>query len=146
MKSTIEDTLRHVQFLNRHLNTLDIRCMTTVVLLELGISTKRDGFDYIKNGIILLCEDPALLITKGVYPEIGKCYDPPVSNMQVEQSIRSAITDAWSQRNSRVWGYYFPDAVSRNPQKPTNAELMTRIARILELWQGCQKEVSYEVK
>ena len=146
MKSTIEDTLRHVQFLNRHLNTLDIRCMTTVVLLELGISTKRDGFDYIKNGIILLCEDPALLITKGVYPEIGKCYDPPVSNMQVEQSIRSAITDAWSQRNSRVWGYYFPDAASRNPQKPTNAELMTRIARILELWQGCQKEVSYEIK
>lgn len=146
MKSTIEDTLRHVQFLNRHLNTLDIQCMTTVVLLELGISTKRDGFDYMKNGISLLCEDPALLITKGVYPEIGKCYNPPVSNMQVEQSIRSAITDAWLQRNSRVWGYYFPESTGRNPQKPTNAELMTRIARILELWQGCQKEVSYEIK
>lgn len=146
MKSTIEDTLRHVQFLNRYLNTFDIQCMTTVVLLELGISTKRDGFDYMKNGIVLLCEDPALLITKGVYPEIGKCYDPPVSNMQVEQSIRSAITDAWSQRNKRVWGYYFPEDTGRYSQKPTNAELMTRIARILELWQGCQKEVSYETK
>lgn len=120
--------------------------MTTVVLLELGISTKRDGFDYMKNGIVLLCEDPALLITKGVYPEIGKCYDPPVSNMQVEHSIRSAITDAWSQRNKRVWGYYFPEDTGRYSQKPTNAELMTRIARILELWQGCQKEVSYETK
>ena len=49
MKSTIEDTLRHVQFLNRYLNTFDIQCMTTVVLLELGISTKRDGFDYMKT-------------------------------------------------------------------------------------------------
>lgn len=146
MRSTIEDTLRHVQFLNRHLNTFDLQCMTVVVLLELGISTKRDGFDYMKNGIILLCEDPALLITKGVYPEIGKCYDPPVSNMQVEQSIRSAITDAWSQRNKRVWGYYFPGSTGSKPKKPTNAELMTRIARILELWQGCQKEVSYEIK
>ena len=35
MKSTIEDTLRHVQFLNRHLNTVDLQCMIIVVLLEL---------------------------------------------------------------------------------------------------------------
>ena len=146
MKSTIEDTLRHVQFLNRHLNTCDLQCMTVVILLELGISTKRDGFEYMKKGITLLCEDPVLLITKGVYPEIGECYDPPVSNMQVEHSIRSAITDAWTQRNKRVWGYYFPDATGRDPKKPTNAEFITRIARILELWQGCRKEVCYESK
>lgn len=146
MKSTIEDTLRHVQFLNRHLNTCDIQCMVVVILLELGISTKRDGFEYIKKGILLMYEDPALLITKGVYPEIGKCFNPPVSNMQVERSIRSAISDAWLLRNKRVWGYYFLDSTGSNPKKPTNAEFVTRISRILELWQGCQKEVSYESK
>ena len=146
MKSTIEDTLRHVQFLNRHLNTVDLQCMIIVVLLELGIATKRDGFDYMKQGILLMCEDPALLITKGVYPEIGKCYSPPVGCQQIEHSIRSAINDAWSQRNSRVWGYYFPDATGNKPKKPTNAEFITRIARILELWQCCQKEVGCEIK
>ena len=146
MKSTIEDTLRHVQFLNRHLNTVDLQCMIIVVLLELGIATKRDGFDYMKQGILLMCDAPALLITKGVYPEIGKCYTPPVGSQQIEHSIRSAINDAWTQRNSRVWGYYFPDAADGKQKKPTNAEFITRIARILELWQRCQKEVSYEIK
>ena len=146
MKSTIEDTLRHVQFLNRRLNTLDIQCMTIVILLELGVATKRDGFDYMKQGILLMCDDPALLITKGVYPEIGKCYGPPVGSQQIEQSIRSAINDAWTQRNSRVWGYYFPDVTGNKPKKPTNAEFITRIARVLELWQCCQKEASYERK
>ena len=146
MKSTIEDTLRHVQFLNRHLNTLDIQCMTIVILLELGVATKRDGFDYMKQGILLMCDDPALLITKGVYPEIGKCYSPPVGSQQIEQSIRSAINDAWTQRNNRVWGYYFPDVTGNKPKKPTNAEFITRIARVLELSQCCQKEASYERK
>ena len=146
MKNTVEDTLRHVQFLNRHLNTCDLQCMVIVVLLELGISTKRIGFDYMKKGILLMCEDPALLITKGVYPVIGKCYQPPASNFQVEQSIRSAISDAWSQRNRRVWGYYFPDPMDGEPKKPSNAEFISRIARILELWQCCQKEASYETK
>lgn len=141
MKTTIEDTLRHVQFLNRHLNTLDLQCMVIVVLLELGVATKLDGFDYIMRGIILLCDDPALLITKGVYPEIGKCYEPRIGSQQVERSIRTAISDAWSQRNSKVWGYYFTD-----PKKPTNAEFITRIARILELWRCCQREASYETK
>ena len=146
MKSTIEDTLRHVQFLNRHLNTFDLQCMVIVVLLELGISTRRDGFDYMKKGILLLCGDPSLLITKGVYPEIGACYVPVVGSQQIEQSIRSAITDAWTQRNKRVWGYYFSGTTGSNPKKPTNAEFMTRIARVLELWQCCQKEASYENK
>lgn len=144
MKSTIEDTLRHVQFLNRHLRTCDLQCMTVVILLELGISTKRAGFDYIKKGILLMCDDPTLLITKGVYPEIGKCYNSPVSDFQVEQSIRSVISDAWSQRNKCVWGYYFPDPIDGDPKKPTNAEFITRIARVLELWQCCRKEACYE--
>lgn len=146
MKSTIEDTLRHVQFLNRHLNTCSLECMVIVVLLELGISTKRAGFDYIKKGILLMCDDPAALITKGVYPEIGKSYNPPVSDMQVEQSIRSAIGEAWDLRNSRVWGYYFINAAGNKPKKPTNAEFISRIARILEVWQCCQREVCYEIK
>ena len=146
MKNTIEETLKHVQFLNRHLNTLDLQCMVIVVLLELGIATKRDGFDYILKGIILMCDDPALLITKGVYPVIGECYDPPIGSQQIEYSIRSAINEAWLQRNGRVWGYYFPDSAGSKSKKPTNAEFITRIARIMELWQCCQKEVSYGTK
>lgn len=146
MKNTIEDTLRHVQFLNRHLNTCDLQCMVVVILLELGISTKRIGFDYMKKGILLMYDDPALMITKGVYPVIGKSYRPPAGSLQVEYSIRSALSDAWQQRNSRVWGYYFPDSTEGEPKKPTNAEFISRIARVLELWQCCQKEVSYERK
>ena len=134
---------------NKSIKELVIEVRNTRILnqaKELGISTKRAGFDYIKKGILLMCDDPAALITKGVYPEIGKSYDPPVSDMQVEQSIRSAISDAWMQRNTRVWGYYFINTTGGKPKKPTNAEFISRIARILEVWQCCQKEVCYEIK
>ena len=49
MTYTTENTLKHVLFLARHLNNCDLSCVVLAMLLELGIPTKRDGFDYVKN-------------------------------------------------------------------------------------------------
>lgn len=53
MRSTIEDTLKHAQFLARHLNKCGPQCAIVAVLLELDISTKGPAFEYLKRAIIL---------------------------------------------------------------------------------------------
>lgn len=144
MVSTIEGTLKHALFLARHLNKSELQCATVAVLLELGISTKRMGFDYLKKGIVLFCEDPSQMITKEIYPAIGNQYTPEVDTESIEQTIRSAITDAWRTRDEKVWRYFFPTDENGRVSKPSNAEFISRIGRFLELWQGCCKEVAYE--
>lgn len=146
MGNTIGGTLRHAHFLARHLNKCELQYAVVAVLLELGIPTKRIGFDYLKNAIMLLFEDPAKMMTKGIYPAVSDLYDPEIGEFQIEQAIRSAITEAWKDRDEDVWSYYFPLDKNGNVKKPTNSEFISRIARFMELWQGCCKEVNYARK
>ena len=145
MESAIGDTLKHALFLARHLNTCDIQCVTVAMLLDLGIPTKRIGFDYLINAILLFCDDPAQMLTKEIYPAVGRLYDTGVGAWQIERAIRTAITEAWDSRNPRVWHYYFPQCED-GAEKPTNAEFISGVGRFLELWKGCCKEVADERK
>ena len=140
MASDIGNTLNHVSFLSRHFHGDDIPCRAIIVLLDLGIPTNRDGFDYLKNAIVLRYIGPSRAASKELYPEVGRCYDPEADYVQVEQAIRSAIKDAWKNRDERVWGYYFADRKKGLVKCPTNLEFITRIVYILVLWQGCCKE------
>lgn len=144
MAGTIEGTLKHALFLSRHINQCDPQYVAVVVLLELGVSPKRSGFDHLKNAIMLRFRYPTQILTKDIYPAVGGAYDPKVSVFQVEQTIRSAITKAWENRDDRVWGYYFPPDRNGRIKKPSNAEFISIIARFIELWEGCCKEVSHE--
>lgn len=54
------------------------------------------------------------------------------------------IGEAWQNRNTKVWGYYFPQYSGKKMSKPTNMEFISEIARFLELWRGCCEEVEYE--
>lgn len=146
MVSTLEGTLEHALFLARHLNKCSPQCAAVAMLLELGVPTKRIGFDYLKNAIVLFCEDPTQMITKGIYPAVGQLYTPEASPFQVEQAIRTAVNDAWENRDEVVWNYYFPADGHGNTKKPPNAEFISRMGRFLELWQGCCEEVSYGEK
>lgn len=143
MTSTIEDTLAHALFLCRHLKCCDFECAITAVLIELGVPTKCVGFDYLKTAIILFHEDPTQMITKDLYPAIGKVYSSRPGYAQVEQGIRRAISEAWKSRDDSIWKCYFPSGLDGNIGKPTNAEFISRVARFLELWQGCRKEINH---
>lgn len=144
MLGTIEGTLKHALFLARYLNKSGLQYAVIAVLLELGIPTQDMGFDCLKNAIILTYDKPIQVLAKGLYPTVGQHYTPEVGEYQVEQAIRSAITKAWADRDESVWSYYFPPEANGKAKKPTNAEFITRIARFLELWEGCCKEVDYE--
>ena len=142
MTSTIEDTLKHVLVMARYLNSSDPQSAAIAVLIDLGIATKSPGFAYLKDAIVLFLDDPIQLVTKGIYPAIGECYQSKPSAKQVEIAIRRAITDAWECRNERTWAYYFKPDRNGKIKKPTNAEFISMIAYFLELWKGCSKGVS----
>lgn len=141
---TIEETLEHALFLARHLHNCDLQYAAIAVLLELGIPTKRIGFAYLKNAIVLFVTEPAQMVTKGIYPAIGKMYESRPGQLQIEQAIRSAIHEAWIDRDERLWRLYFPADQNGYVKKPSNAEFISGIAYFLELWRGCCKEVINE--
>lgn len=142
--STIEVTLEHALFLARHLHRCGLQYAAIAILLELGIPTHRDGFDYLKNSIVLFCADPTQVLSKGIYLEIGQMYSTNPDHQQIENAIRSAIDAAWRNRNEKVWRIYFLPGPDGKLRKPTALEFISRIGYFLELWEGCCKEVSYE--
>lgn len=104
----------------------DCRCAVSGVLLALGFGTKRDGFRYCRDAILLLAETPGLQMTKTVYPTVGKLWG--VGGQAVEKAIRSVVAAAWEHRDEQVWRMYFPAAPNGQICRPTNTEFLTRIA------------------
>lgn len=136
MGTTIEETLNHLQSLARLLGRDNVRYVIVVLLLELGIPTNYDGFEYLKEAVMIYFEDPSVMFVKGLYPAIAETDSRPVDGPQVESAIRSAIKVAWKNREEDIWDRYFHGKKAR----PSNAEFISRIARMVELWEGCCKE------
>lgn len=144
MDSTISETLRHVLLLARHLDKCDLRGVTIVALMELGVPTKSIGFEYLKRAILLQHEDPTRALTKDIYLEISlRC--KLNSEEQVDQAVRDAIRIAWENGSTTAWHWYFSYDGHAPRRKPTNSEFISRISYILELWQACkEREICYE--
>ena len=144
MDSTISETLRHVLLLARHLDKCDLRGVTIVALMELGVPTKSSGFEYLKRAVLLLHEDPTRALTKDIYLEISlRC--KLNTDEQVDQAIRDAIRIAWENGSKTAWRWYFSYDGHAPRRKPSNGEFISRISYILELWQSCnEREICYE--
>lgn len=144
MGKAIGDTLRHAMFLARHLSNCNAKSVTVAVLLDMGVPAKRIGFEYLIHAILRFYEDPAQALTKELYPDIARLYGPGADERQVEAAIRAVITEAWNNRNPKVWVCYYPHQAGRKMKKPTNMEFISEIARFLELWRGCCERTMYE--
>lgn len=145
----MDETIEHVLFLARRFNKSNIRHVTIILLMELGVPTQYDGFDYLVKAIVLCVQDPALVMMKGLYNLIAEQYDRKMDTHQIEQAIRNAIEGAWQNGRSEAWERYFLAGQRHNVRKPANAEFVSRLARTLELWTGCceayeHKELSKE--
>ena len=110
-----------------------MRYVVVILLLELGIPTNYDGFDYLIQAITIYHTDPSQMIMKGLYPAVAKNSQKKVDGLQVESSIRAAIKIAWKYHDDIAWKRYF----SEMSRKPSNTEFVSKIARVLELWEGC---------
>ncbi len=100
-------------------------CVSSL-LLELGVATKHKGFPYLREGILVLSEDPAQSITKELYPAVAKRCGCKREN--VEHPMRNALEAAWDRGDPGVWQQYFPGHIKR----PSNADFLTRMAQELQ--------------
>ena len=143
MARPIEATLRHILYLAYQLHNCEPRCVVVAALLELGIPTKLVGFDLLKYAINICFDHPELITVREVFHEVRQRHAPGISLDQIDQAIRAAITEAWICRDDAVWQCYFPQVMSQGMKKPTNAEFITQLAKLLELWDGCGKAVAH---
>lgn len=103
------------------------------ILHELGIPSHIKGYQYIREGIGIIFENPETIggITKELYPELAVKFDTTVS--RVERAIRHAIEVSWNRGNWTLMEEIFGHSVDIDRAKPTNSEFIVTIADKLRL-------------
>ena len=114
-----------------HYNNLQISI--TKILHELGIPSHIKGYQYIRDGVGLIFENPEMIggITKELYPELANKFDTTVS--RVERAIRHAIEVSWNRGNWDLMEEIFGNSVDIDRAKPTNSEFIVTVADKLRL-------------
>ena len=114
-----------------HYNNLQIAI--TKILHELGIPSHIKGYQYIRDGVSLIFENPEMIggITKELYPELAVKFDTTVS--RVERAIRHAIEVSWNRGNWDLMEEIFGNSVDIDKAKPTNSEFIVTVADKLRL-------------
>lgn len=112
-------------------NNLEISI--TRMLHELGMPAHIKGYQYIRDGIIMIYNNPDMIggITKELYPDIATKYNTTVS--RVERAIRHAIEVSWNRGNWDLMEEIFGHSVDIDKAKPTNSEFIVTIADKLRL-------------
>jgi len=117
--------------INLYHNNLQIS--VTKILHDLGVPSHIKGYQYIREGIILLYNNPDMIggITKELYPEIADKFDTTVS--RVERAIRHAIEVSWNRGDWNLMEEIFGHSVDIDKAKPTNSEFIVTVADKLRL-------------
>lgn len=95
------------------------------LLLEMGLSPKLLGYDYISYAMKLIGEDPHYLraITKRLYVDIAQYYG--VSPYSVERDIRHAIGNLFTHGDYDCINGLFFNSVNPLKGTPTNGEFFS---------------------
>lgn len=112
-------------------NNLEISI--TRMLHELGMPAHIKGYQYIRDGIVMIYNNPDIIggITKELYPDVASKYNTTVS--RVERAIRHAIEVSWNRGNWDLMEEIFGHSVDIDKAKPTNSEFIVTIADKLRL-------------
>ncbi len=105
----------------------------TDLLHNLGIPSHIRGYQYIKEGILIVYRNNNVIsyITKDVYPEIAKKFH--TTPTRVERAIRHAIEVSWTRGDINLMEDIFGNSINVNRDKPTNSEYLTTIADRLKV-------------
>ena len=118
---------------NIDLHHNNIQISITKILHELGIPSHIKGYQYIRDGVCLIFDNPNMIggITKELYPELAGKFDTTVS--RVERAIRHAIEVSWNRGNWDLMEEIFGNSVDIDRAKPTNSEFIVTVADKLRL-------------
>lgn len=133
----MDELLTHLVFLARHLRGLDKRHIVEIFLMEIGTSTNANGFNYLVDSILIYGSAFDPLISKDVYPDVAKRHTGS-NAARIEQAVRRTIIQTWRERTDK-WTMYFA-----NERRPANGEFISRLAKMLELWEDCCKALTRE--
>lgn len=133
-ESKIMDAVNYVPTgtrVNLYHNNLEIS--VTKLLHDLGVPSHIKGYQYIREGILLMYKQPEIVgaITKELYPEIAAKYDTTVS--RVERAIRHAIEVSWNRGDVSLMEEVFGHSVDYDRAKPTNSEFIVTLSDKLRL-------------
>ena len=111
----------------------NLQISITKMLHELGMPSHIKGYQYIREGISMIYNDPNLIggITKELYPELADRFETTVS--RVERAIRHAIEVSWNRGNWDYMQEIFGYSVDIDKAKPTNSEFIVTVADKLRL-------------
>ena len=111
----------------------NLQISITKILHELGVPSHIKGYQYIREGISVIYENPGIVggITKELYPDIAEKFDTTVS--RVERAIRHAIEVSWNRGNWKLMEEIFGHSVDIDKAKPTNSEFIVTVADKLRL-------------
>ena len=111
----------------------NLQISITKILHQLGVPSHIKGYQYIREGISILYDNPAMIggITKELYPTIARKFDTTVS--RVERAIRHAIEVSWNRGSWDLMEEIFGHSVDIDKAKPTNSEFIVTIADKLRL-------------
>ena len=118
---------------NIDLHHNNIQISITKILHQLGIPSHIKGYQYIRDGVCMIFENPNMIggITKELYPELASKFDTTVS--RVERAIRHAIEVSWNRGNWDLMEEIFGNSVDIDRAKPTNSEFIVTVADKLRL-------------
>ena len=111
----------------------NLQISITKILHDLGVPSHIKGYQYIREGISQIYDNPDLIggITKELYPGIACKYDTTTS--RVERAIRHAIEVSWNRGSWDLMDEIFGHSVDIDKAKPTNSEFIVTIADKLRL-------------
>lgn len=111
----------------------ELQSKVTNLLHSLGVPSHIKGYEYIREGVGLMYNNPSMLgaITKEMYPEIAVKYN--TTSSRVERAIRHAIEVSWSRGDYDLMEEVFGHSVDYDRAKPTNSEFIATIADRLRL-------------
>lgn len=117
----------------------NLQISITKMLHELGMPSHIKGYQYIREGITMIYNDPNIIggITKELYPELASKFDTTIS--RVERAIRHAIEVSWNRGNWDYMEELFGHSVDIDKAKPTNSEFIVTVADKLRLEFSKQK-------
>jgi two-component system response regulator (stage 0 sporulation protein A) len=105
----------------------NLEALVTNIIHEVGVPAHIKGYQYLRDGIIMVVEDIGVLnqITKQLYPDLAKKHKTTPS--RVERAIRHAIEVAWNRGQIDAIESIFGYTIDSNKGKPTNSEFIAMI-------------------
>lgn len=123
----------YINIANPRSNKTNLEALVTNVIHEVGVPAHIKGYQYLRDGIIMVVEDMDVLnqITKQLYPDLAKKHKTTPS--RVERAIRHAIEVAWNRGEIGTIENIFGYTIDSNKGKPTNSEFIAMIGDKIRL-------------